>query len=83
VPSTASLADSYSTNGMNATNGRLEHNTQDISAVLQHWSKITALPLEKLLFTTYRQVESDVGKEKGKSDMERVAGLAGSLGGGW
>lgn len=54
-----------------------------IPKLLQHWSNITEIPLEKLLFTTYRQVDSDVGKEKGASDMERVAGLAGSMGGGW
>jgi len=79
---------SKSTNGTNGTrstktNGHLHPTTRDIPSLLQHWSSITALPLEKLLFTTYRQVESDVGKEKGQSDMERVAGLAGSLGGGW
>jgi hypothetical protein len=56
----------------------------DLAGLLTHWSTITDIPLGKLLFTTYRQVDSDVGKEKGKeSDMERVAGLAGSLGGGW
>jgi len=80
---------SKSTNGTNGTrttkgnNGHHQPTSQDIPSLLQHWSSITALPLEKLLFTTYRQVESDVGKEKGQSDMERVAGLAGSLGGGW
>ncbi|KAJ9648004.1 Cytosolic Fe-S cluster assembly factor nar1 [Coniosporium tulheliwenetii] len=34
-----------------------------------------------LLFTSYRKVESDVGKKVG--DVERVAGLASSIGGGW
>ena len=81
--STASPADTSSSSGTNGTNGHLKTEMRDISSLLQHWSSATALPLEKLLFTTYRQVESDVGKEKGQSDMERVAGLAGSLGGGW
>jgi hypothetical protein len=33
------------------------------------------------LYTSFRKVESDVGKKQ--SDMERVAGLAVSVGGGW
>jgi hypothetical protein len=38
--------------------------------------------LRKLLYTTFRAVESDVGKTK-SSDVERVAGLAVQVGGGW
>jgi len=54
--------------------------------VVRHWSDITGVEQDKLVFTSYREVESDVGKEKkGKkvSDVERVAGLASSIGGGW
>ena len=46
--------------------------------------EITGIDLDQLLLTSFRKVESDVGKEKkSTSDMERVAGLANSLGGGW
>ncbi|EEQ85606.1 cytosolic Fe-S cluster assembly factor NAR1 [Blastomyces dermatitidis ER-3] len=56
--------------------------------LLSHWSRSTNIPLEKLVYTTFRKVESDVGKEKGKDpggmgDMARVAELAGKAGGGW
>ncbi|KAF2761937.1 iron hydrogenase [Pseudovirgaria hyperparasitica] len=66
-----------------------------IHEVLQHWADVTQIPLDKLVFTSYREVESDVGSNgnngnnsrKGKakkvSDVERVAGLASSIGGGW
>ncbi|MCJ1373202.1 Cytosolic Fe-S cluster assembly factor nar1 [Loxospora ochrophaea] len=54
-----------------------------IHSVLSHWSAVTDIPLEKLLYTTYRAVESDVGKKKGVGDTERVAELAGRIGGGW
>ncbi|KAK5162613.1 Cytosolic Fe-S cluster assembly factor nar1 [Oleoguttula sp. CCFEE 6159] len=56
--------------------------TSRITAVLNHWAQVTGVELEKLLYTTYRKVESDVGK-KAVPDMERVAGLASSIGGGW
>lgn len=54
----------------------------DIRHILSHWSQITDVPVDCLVNTTYRKVESDVGKKK-VSDVERVAGLASSLGGGW
>ena len=56
-----------------------------IRDIIQHWSEITQLDPQQLLLTSYREVESDVGKKsKTKtSDMERVAGLASSIGGGW
>ncbi|KAF2869904.1 iron hydrogenase [Massariosphaeria phaeospora] len=50
--------------------------------ILSHWSAITGVPKQDLLYTSFRAVESDVGKKK-QSDVERVAGLATSLGGGW
>ncbi|KAH8727507.1 cytosolic Fe-S cluster assembly factor NAR1 [Phaeosphaeriaceae sp. PMI808] len=49
--------------------------------IMQHWSQITGVDKQKLLYTSYRKVESDVGKKQ--SDMERVAGLAVTVGGGW
>jgi len=55
---------------------------QHIHDVLEHWNDITGVELDKLVYTSYREVESDVGKQK-KSDVERVAGLASSIGGGW
>jgi iron only hydrogenase large subunit-like protein len=54
-----------------------------IQDVLSHWSDITQIDKQNLLYTSYRKVESDVGKKKKQSDVERVAGLASSLGGGW
>ena len=60
-------------------NGISKRYIQDIVA---HWSNITAIDTPKLLYTSFRKVESDVGKKK-QSDVERVAGLASSLGGGW
>jgi len=54
---------------------------------LAYWSAYTSIPLDKLVYTSYRNVESDVGKSRsgsnGLGDMERVATLAGSIGGGW
>jgi iron only hydrogenase large subunit-like protein len=52
-----------------------------INDVVSHWSHITGVDTQKLLYTSYRKVESDVGKKQ--SDMERVAGLAVTVGGGW
>jgi iron only hydrogenase large subunit-like protein len=57
-----------------------------IPTLLAHWSTITSVPLEKLVYTTYRAVESDVGKNRpggGIGDTERVVELAGRVGGGW
>ncbi|CAO2650760.1 Nn.00g020520.m01.CDS01 [Neocucurbitaria sp. VM-36] len=53
-----------------------------IKLVLNHWSQITRVDTQNLIYTSYIKVESDVGKKK-QSDMERVAGLAVSVGGGW
>ena len=52
-----------------------------IKGVMAHWSSITGVDMRSLLYTSYRKVESDVGKKQ--SDMERVAGLAVTVGGGW
>lgn len=53
--------------------------------ILRLWSEDTGVDVDTLCYTTYRAVESDVGKSKGsgKSDVERVAGLAVQVGGGW
>lgn len=54
-----------------------------VKLMLDHWSSITAVDLDKLIYTTYRAVESDVGKDQGGSEMERVNALAVAQGGGW
>ncbi len=63
------------------------HNTNantNIQDLLTHWSTYTSTPLEKLVYTSFREVESDVGKsKKGPADTERIAKLAGTIGGGW
>ncbi|PWY80603.1 cytosolic Fe-S cluster assembly factor nar1 [Aspergillus heteromorphus CBS 117.55] len=54
------------------------HNT------LRHWSDFMGVPLSKLAYTTYREVESDVGKsQSAPNDTTRVVELAGKIGGGW
>lgn len=53
---------------------------------LRHWSSVVGVSLDKLAYTTFRQVESDVGKKKTNSklsDTERIAQIAGMSGGGW
>lgn len=52
-----------------------------IKRVMQHWSSLTGVDTQSLIYTSYRKVESDVGKKQ--SDMDRVAGLAVTVGGGW
>ena len=55
-----------------------------VNRMLGHWAAVTGVDMQKLLFTTYRAVESDVGKDKGTgNDMERVSALAVAQGGGW
>ena len=53
-----------------------------IHQILDHWSETTGIDLKKLVFTSYRKVESDVGKDN-ERDTDRVVELAGKLGGGW
>ncbi|PYI18623.1 nuclear architecture related protein [Aspergillus japonicus CBS 114.51] len=50
---------------------------------LNHWATFMGVPLSKLAYTTYREVESDVGKPQGPPDAARVVELAGKIGGGW
>lgn len=53
-----------------------------IRSVLDHWSTSTGIDLQKLVMTSYRKVESDVGKVGG-AENDRVVELAGKIGGGW
>lgn len=81
--------------GMDGTNGFSDHvdevvngiNTVEVHAVLKHWSEVVNVPLDKLCYTTYRKVESDVGKTKKEvnkmNDSARIAAIAGMSGGGW
>ncbi|OQD87714.1 hypothetical protein PENANT_c005G04258 [Penicillium antarcticum] len=51
---------------------------------LRRWSQFMNIPLSKLVYTTYRKVESDVGKDQTPAnDTTRVVELAGKIGGGW
>jgi iron only hydrogenase large subunit-like protein len=59
-----------------------QSNQTRVQSMLEHWTNSTGIPLDQLVQTTYRAVESDVGKDKSK-DMERVISLAGKIGGGW
>jgi iron only hydrogenase large subunit-like protein len=52
-----------------------------VQGILSHWSAITGVDTQYLVYTSYRKVESDVGKKQ--NDVERVAGLASTIGGGW
>ncbi|KAH0014552.1 putative iron-sulfur cluster assembly associated protein Nar1, partial [Aureobasidium melanogenum] len=52
----------------------------EIKDIFSHWSELTGVATDKLVYTSYRKVESDVGKT---TDVERVAGLASTIGGGW
>ena len=51
-----------------------------IHDTLAYWTGITGISIDRLAFTTYREVISDVGK--GTAD-EKVVQLAGKIGGGW
>lgn len=53
-----------------------------IRDTLAHWADITGIRLDRLVYTSYREVVSDVGKSQ-ISDTERVVQLAGKIGGGW
>ena len=65
--------------GANVINGI---DTARVRKVLDHWAQTTGIDLHKLVTTSYRQVESDVGKVGG-ADNDRVVELAGKIGGGW
>jgi iron only hydrogenase large subunit-like protein len=52
-----------------------------IKDTLAHWASTTGIGLGRLVYTSYREVVSDVGKNVG--DTERVIEIAGKIGGGW
>ncbi|KAL1902899.1 Cytosolic Fe-S cluster assembly factor nar1 [Sporothrix stenoceras] len=60
-----------------------------VRSALAHWAQITGIDQAKLVYTTYREVVSDVGKstapgkKKGGDTTEHVVQLAGKIGGGW
>jgi hypothetical protein len=58
---------------------------REIWKMLDKWAELTDIPLDKLVYTSFRKVESDVGKDKVKtmSDTERIAAVVGMSGGGW
>ncbi|KAM0463860.1 hypothetical protein ACHAO4_000584 [Trichoderma viride] len=60
------------------TNGSVSHSY--IDDTLAYWSSMTGIGLDRLAFTSYREVISDVGKG---SATESAAHLAGKAGGGW
>lgn len=53
-----------------------------INDTLAHWADVTGIGLDRLAFTSYREVISDVGKDT-VTDTEKVVQLAGKIGGGW
>ena len=53
-----------------------------IRDTLAHWAGITGTDLHRLVYTSYREVISDVGKTAA-SDTEMVVQLAGKIDGGW
>ena len=62
----------------------LAHKEAKIHEGLGRWSQFMNIPLSKLVYTTYRKVESDVGKDQTPAnDTTRVVELAGKIGGGW
>ncbi|PFH61146.1 hypothetical protein XA68_18096 [Ophiocordyceps unilateralis] len=50
-----------------------------INETLAYWSDVTGIGLDRLAFTSYREVVSDVGKD----GADQVIQLAGKIGGGW
>lgn len=55
-----------------------------IHDAMRYWSELMGVSISKLAHTTYREVESDVGKtQNGADDTTRVVELAGKIGGGW
>ena len=63
------------TNPTNVINGI---DTTRVRQVLHHWAQTTGIDLHKLVTTSYRQVESDVGKVGSSADNERALEVAGN-----
>ncbi|KAI4137368.1 MAG: hypothetical protein L6R39_007328, partial [Caloplaca ligustica] len=57
----------------------------EVRDMLRHWSESTGIGVEKLCFTSFREVKSDVGKTANGNggQQDRVVELAGKIGGGW
>ncbi|GIC90721.1 iron-sulfur cluster assembly protein NAR1 [Aspergillus udagawae] len=56
----------------------------EIHEFLKYWSEKIDIPLSRLAYTSYREVESDVGKtQNAPNETARVVELAGKIGGGW
>lgn len=74
---------SYRSNG----NTHTGDNNITVDEFLRHWANLVDVSIDKLVYTTYRKVESDVGKTKkevkGMNDGARIAAIAGLEGGGW
>jgi len=74
-------------NGINGVNGHHDEDMVDgishgkIDSMVQYWANLTDVDAQTLCYTSFRKVESDVGKNA--TEVERVAGLASSIGGGW
>jgi len=51
-----------------------------IRDAMAHWATTTGLDLGRLVYTSYREVISDVGKT---GDVQKVIEIAGKIGGGW
>ncbi|TLS28893.1 hypothetical protein PpBr36_00757 [Pyricularia pennisetigena] len=55
-----------------------------IRDVLAHWATLSGISQDVLVYTSFREVISDVGKGgNALTDSERVVQLAGKIGGGW
>ncbi|NJR31341.1 hypothetical protein HC762_00960 [bacterium] len=52
-----------------------------IQALLSTWSTYTSIPLEKLVYTSFRRVESDVGKDHARNKSEDLDSVGGGRGG--
>jgi iron only hydrogenase large subunit-like protein len=52
-----------------------------VKDVLAHWANTTGIGLDRLAFTSYRAVVSDVGKNIGEN--QKVIEIAGKVDGGW
>ena len=58
-----------------------------IKGMMAHWSDVTGLEIERLVYTSYRRVDSDVGIGNGNGNAGEtdrvVTEIAGKIGGGW
>ncbi len=57
-----------------------------VRETLAHWARLTGIDLAKLVYTTYREVVSDVGKTANgqkAGSVEHVVQIASKIGGGW